>query len=286
LKFALFLAIFLLSSINAYADWLCTEEASQLRGDSVIACGVGLGPTEAMARQDALEKAKQEFEGICEQSYHCRGHETKVEPLRNSCSPNPKGYECVRGFRYEILEEMKEVVREPASSEPTNDTPKLNWRLQLGVGYSGDSNSNIATAPGYFCCGTFEANLQRNLYGRLNLGLRLSYRAGATPTQQLGSPTTSSSGVEFGVSLPFETFENWFLVPEAGYLSGNVTTTQGLQTYTTSFQDRFVGGQLKYQSGLAEVNKVNVGWYWYAGYRKYLNASGAPNAGIGVQFGF
>jgi hypothetical protein len=82
------------------ADWICREAASVRQGDTILACGIGLGKSEADARIDALKQAKREFEEICRASSDCRGHELTLDPLRNDCESDPKsGYKCYRGIR-------------------------------------------------------------------------------------------------------------------------------------------------------------------------------------------
>lgn len=230
-----------------------------------------------------MDKAKREFEGFCEQSFDCRNHETLVKPLRTECVHLEQGYRCTRGFHYQILDQIKEAPkRDLASIEETHvNEPEsiLNWRLQIGFGYSGSATQVNSS---YFCCGAFDAVLQRNLFWRVNLGLRFSYRAGSSGAPQSGQTNVASSGTEFALSLPVQTFGNFFLVPEIGTLSEKVSIGPSSQSY----KYQFLGGQLKYQSGLLALSSTDVGLYYYVGYRKYLDGANTPNAGIGIQFGF
>lgn len=300
---------------HAASDWLCTEEAAQRRGDTIIVCGIGLGSTEAQARDDATEKAKAEFGSICEQSSDCRGHETIVSPMRNTCDPTNDGwFRCYRGFEYQITDQLKpKPLVQSGSSEAgqQSDMTGLPWRLQVGFGYAGDSESGLNKAPGYFCCGTFDATLQRKAFWRFYLALRYSYRAGHAGTPQSetgangqGSPNTSANFVssstsnEGAVSVPVEIFNGWFLVPEIGRTVGTISYSQqsynsdGQGTWTgtggtSSFQNNFFGGQIKYESSLARLKKLNCGLYVDVGLRDYLSGgSTVVNAGIGMLFGF
>src|SRR5271154_1053759 len=92
-----FLIFFPNSSAFASDAWICQEAASIKDGNEVLACGVGEGENEAQARIDALEKAKAEFNEICDQSVDCRGRETVVTPLRNTCEILPNVVRCYRG---------------------------------------------------------------------------------------------------------------------------------------------------------------------------------------------
>lgn len=92
----------LFSSIPLYADWICQETASLKEGKNVLACGIGEGETEALARENAFNNAKKEFHQLCNEDVNCKGYKTTVEPLRNSCEKIPTGYKCYRGLSYSI----------------------------------------------------------------------------------------------------------------------------------------------------------------------------------------
>lgn len=101
LFFSLLIFSFPLSSFGA---WICEKAASIKEGESIMACGVGIGADESLARQKALLNAKLEFKAICEDSYDCRSRETIVTPLRNSCTQlSNSTYRCYRGLQYQIL---------------------------------------------------------------------------------------------------------------------------------------------------------------------------------------
>ena len=83
----LFLFLLWLPSQILAADsaWLCTEESSQRRDNTVLGCGVATGDDENEARSKAFDNARTEFKKICDASDDCRGHETSVTPKRTSC---------------------------------------------------------------------------------------------------------------------------------------------------------------------------------------------------------
>ncbi len=108
------LALYIAASAPNFAanalgsDWACTEMASVRDGSIIKTCGVATASSEADARAAALQNAKREFDEICFPSVDCRGHELKVEPLRNSCSKEPAGdYKCYRAVRYTVLESLQ-----------------------------------------------------------------------------------------------------------------------------------------------------------------------------------
>ena len=98
--FGLFLLII---GNNAYSSnsWLCTEEASQRRGNSIYSCGIGEAGDEAEARLRALDSAKTEFSRLCEASDDCRGHKIDVEPGRTTCESGER-YKCYRLVIFKI----------------------------------------------------------------------------------------------------------------------------------------------------------------------------------------
>ncbi len=88
------LLLLLTFAIPAFAatDWLCTEEASQRKGNAIYACGIGDGRDENEARSKAFLNAKAEFARICDASDDCRGHRVSAEPARTAC----EGLRCYR----------------------------------------------------------------------------------------------------------------------------------------------------------------------------------------------
>src|SRR4051812_39761031 len=83
-------------------NWTCVEESSMRESDDTyLICGVGTGATESEARFSATSAAINEFEQLCSQSSTCRGFETEMTPLRNTCREEKgRGIKCFRGLRY------------------------------------------------------------------------------------------------------------------------------------------------------------------------------------------
>lgn len=94
--------------------WLCTEEASQVRGNAVLACGVAIGSDENDARTKAFENAKAEFMRVCSESDVCNNRQITVEPNRTSCNPINGAYKCYRLVTFNI----GEGTRMPANMIP------------------------------------------------------------------------------------------------------------------------------------------------------------------------
>lgn len=97
----------LISSIvshSARADqWLCKEEASQRRGSTITACGIGYGLTEQQARESAFEASKQEFNNICAASSDCYSKQVVVNPKRTDCALDGNNYVCYRLVDYTMV---------------------------------------------------------------------------------------------------------------------------------------------------------------------------------------
>ncbi len=85
-------------------QWFCVEESGK-RDDNVISsCGVGEGPSEGMARTDALREAFNEFKTICAYSADCDVNQVITEPKRLTCY-HEKGYwKCYRLISVTLLE--------------------------------------------------------------------------------------------------------------------------------------------------------------------------------------
>jgi hypothetical protein len=98
------------------ADWLCGQEASQRRGSSILACGIGTGSDENEARSKAFDAAKTEFGKVCQSSDDCRGHEITVEPARTSCEMTDGKMTCHRLLTFTI---GKKGDREISAKEKT-----------------------------------------------------------------------------------------------------------------------------------------------------------------------
>ncbi len=93
------------------AEWLCEEASSVRTGNEILACGVGEGPTEEVARKKALVAAQLEFMEICGSSDDCKGRKSTSTPLRTTCTtPTPGTVKCYRGLRYEITGEAQPVA--------------------------------------------------------------------------------------------------------------------------------------------------------------------------------
>lgn len=105
------LILFLCFSKCFAGDWLCTEEASQRRGSSVLACGIGHGASEEEARDKALDAAAVEFKKICDLSSDCHRENVKANPQRTECEKERTGYSCRRLVQFEMAEMPKEIVQ-------------------------------------------------------------------------------------------------------------------------------------------------------------------------------
>lgn len=96
------------SRVARASDWLCEEAASVRRGTEILACGVGEGPTEDVARKKALVAAQLEFLELCGSSDDCKNHKSISSPLRTTCSTLPSGQvRCYRGLSYQITPEVQ-----------------------------------------------------------------------------------------------------------------------------------------------------------------------------------
>ena len=114
------------AAAQAGADWLCTEESSQVRDGAILSCGVALGRDENEARAKSFDNAKSEFERVCTASDACRGRLFSLEPKRTSCSPEPGGYKCYRLLTFTIKEPDRSTASEPDAGQATAPTlPRL-----------------------------------------------------------------------------------------------------------------------------------------------------------------
>ena len=127
----------------AYAmdEWICTEAASIRQGDSILSCGVAMDVTESAAREAALQNAISEFDMLCELSANCRGRDTNVDPIRNSCEKVKGGYKCYRGVQYTLLGEVQSDGSNRSTIYPVNPgfsniKKKEQRQLEIGVGPS------------------------------------------------------------------------------------------------------------------------------------------------------
>ncbi|MDH5232062.1 MAG: hypothetical protein OEZ58_08235 [Gammaproteobacteria bacterium] len=105
-RLSIFFLLLSTSSVIFADEWTCTEIASKKEGNNFLVCGVATAETEGEAREQALLRAKREFELICESSSDCKDHEINIEPLRNSCETLESGKtKCLRALRYTVLDE-------------------------------------------------------------------------------------------------------------------------------------------------------------------------------------
>ncbi len=96
-----FLVISIVVSNSTFAkgmpEWLCTQESSERRGQDIVACGVGVAPTENEARLSAFDGAETEFKRICTASADCNSTQSIVIPKRTTCEVKEDGlFECRR----------------------------------------------------------------------------------------------------------------------------------------------------------------------------------------------
>jgi hypothetical protein len=83
-------------------SWVCTEQASQVHGSEIYACGIGIGKTENDARAQAFDNAKAEYERVCNASDNCRGRQVKADPRRLTCEPAGAAIKCYRMVVFSI----------------------------------------------------------------------------------------------------------------------------------------------------------------------------------------
>lgn len=95
-------------STNLYASWLCKEASSLAQNDNFYSCGVATSPQLNIARKNALNNAKEEFNSFCTESYQCKNNEYIVSPLRTDCKKVDENYICYRGLEYRILDKKRE----------------------------------------------------------------------------------------------------------------------------------------------------------------------------------
>lgn len=100
----LLLSIALLVSFEStvFADFICKEEASQRRGNSILSCGKGVSADEDKARVEAFDRAYSEFKKVCSVSSDCNGFEVNVVPTRTVCEKDKAGYVCYRLVSFDI----------------------------------------------------------------------------------------------------------------------------------------------------------------------------------------
>lgn len=92
---------------QAYADdWLCRSESSQRRDNVILACGLGVSPSEAEARKIALDRAKEEFKSLCEDDEDCQERAVLVAPERTECTLADGLYRCYRLLSFTYSEDV------------------------------------------------------------------------------------------------------------------------------------------------------------------------------------
>ncbi len=112
--------IMLLMSVNAWPSdqWLCVEDSSQIQGSQILACGIGEGPTESVARKAALKSAQDEFSAVCDTQTLCGEHKYRAIPSRSTCEKTDSGWKCHRLVKYEIESDKKESTKQAVKYNP------------------------------------------------------------------------------------------------------------------------------------------------------------------------
>ena len=84
-------------------DFFCNDEASQLRGNTYSACGIGVSESEQEARSDAFKYANEEFYRFSNNSASWKGKDVDLEPKRNVCE-KIKGnlFKCYRMVNFTL----------------------------------------------------------------------------------------------------------------------------------------------------------------------------------------
>lgn len=113
--------LLLITQAFAQDQWLCTSQASQLRGNQVLSCGVGIGKDENEARSRAFDHAQAEFNRLCSASTTCGHQAYLIDPKRTTCGSNSYGWKCYRLLAYTLDKtvQAKPFVykRQPASTQ-------------------------------------------------------------------------------------------------------------------------------------------------------------------------
>lgn len=131
---------FLISAISialANDGWLCMTESSQIQGNRVLACGIGIESDEAKARSRAAVNAKDEFNFLCGASDTCKDRQVNVDSGRTTCEKSGHAIKCYRLLVFIIGEKMPEKIaaREHIAREQARppQTPQ-----GTGTGANGD----------------------------------------------------------------------------------------------------------------------------------------------------
>src|SRR5262249_21480057 len=75
------------SKVNA-EGWFCHEGSSKRNGNVIEACGISRGyvaEKEDLAREEAFNNAKKEFDNICDLSSDCKDKNVSLRPMRTEC---------------------------------------------------------------------------------------------------------------------------------------------------------------------------------------------------------
>ena len=105
-----FTSLLLAMNCEGQESWLCTEDSTQVRSDSVLACGIGQAQTEGDARRLAFKSARAEFDQVCGPNTECSTHRYSVEPQRSSCGRIDGQWKCYRLVQFKMKSEPKRTV--------------------------------------------------------------------------------------------------------------------------------------------------------------------------------
>jgi hypothetical protein len=97
----LILSLLMFPSISM-AEFLCDEEAGQLKVNVYHACGIAEHVSEQRARSMAFDYAKEEFIKFCSSSSNCKDKEVDLNPKRTICKEEKGYFKCVRLIEYTI----------------------------------------------------------------------------------------------------------------------------------------------------------------------------------------
>lgn len=102
--------ILLSNSVWAGDQWFCTEGSSKLIGNTLNTCGIGIASSEALARDEAFDRAAIEFLKLCDLDAGCDSKNARIEPKRTECEPIGNKIKCTRMLAFNM------VNRGPSSS--------------------------------------------------------------------------------------------------------------------------------------------------------------------------
>lgn len=123
-------------SFQANAEWLCTEASSQLIGQTLTTCGVGVSQKEQDARVVARQNAIKEFHALCAISSTCSEREVQITPMRMECKNDGGIYTCYHAISFQMQDTLKredvvdiDLVNRQIT-ERTIELDRLNLELQ------------------------------------------------------------------------------------------------------------------------------------------------------------